>query len=143
MEAVRAQDDSMIVQDPAIGKYFLEVLLPNTQWILTCGAGISVVFGSSVSGHEGSTGNDVEINLAYNAIDETDCVVLGPRLGKRLNEIFPGSVGSMIQIGPFPELIPAPGSIYVPSKASLRVIATSAADEQCQTALAKAVKTGF
>jgi hypothetical protein len=87
-EAVRVQDGVVIVHDPVIGKYFLEVLSPNTQWILTCGAGISIVFGSSVSGHEGSTGNDVEINLAYNTIDEKDCASLGPRLGKRLNAIF-------------------------------------------------------
>jgi hypothetical protein len=40
------------------------------------------------SGHEGSTGNDVEINLAYNTVDEKDCAALGPRLGKRLNAIF-------------------------------------------------------
>ena len=88
MDAVRAQDGLVIVHDPVIGKYFLEVLSPNTQWILTCGAGISVVFGSSVSGQEGSTGNNVEINLAYNAIDEKDCAVLGPQLGKRLRAIF-------------------------------------------------------
>jgi hypothetical protein len=60
------------------------VLSPNSPWILTCGvSGISIVFGASVSG-QGSTSNDVEINLAYNSVDEKDCTVLGPRLG-----IFP------------------------------------------------------
>jgi uncharacterized protein YfdQ (DUF2303 family) len=50
--------------------------------------GVSIVFGASVSGHEGGAGNDVEIRLAYNTVDEKDCAVLGPRLGKRLNAIF-------------------------------------------------------
>jgi hypothetical protein len=49
---------------------------------------ISIVFGSSVSGAEGSTSNDVEASLAYNTVDQRACAVLGPRLGKRLNAIF-------------------------------------------------------
>ena len=87
-ESVRAQDGIVIVHSPVTGKYMSQVLSPNTPWVLSCGAGISIVFGSSVSGAEGSTSNDVEVNLAYNAVDERDCAVLGPRLGKRLNAIF-------------------------------------------------------
>jgi hypothetical protein len=87
-EAVRAQDGVVIIHDPIIGKYFSQVLSPNSPWVLSCGVGISIVFGASVSGHEGSAGNDVEINLAYNTVDEKDCAVLGPRLGKRINAIF-------------------------------------------------------
>jgi hypothetical protein len=87
-ESVRAQDGIVIVHNPGTGKYMSQVLSPNTPWVLSCGAGISIVFGSSVSGAEGSTSNDVEVNLAYNAVDERDCAVLGPRLGKRLNAIF-------------------------------------------------------
>jgi hypothetical protein len=88
-EVVRAQDGVVIARDPIIGEYFLRVLSPNSPWVLTCGAGgISIVFGASVTGHEGSTSNDVEINLAYNNVDEKDCAVLGVRLGKRLNAIF-------------------------------------------------------
>jgi hypothetical protein len=88
-EAVRAQDGVVIIRDPLIGKYFSRVLSPNSPWVLTCGAaGISIVFGASVSGNEGSTSNDVEISLASITVDEKDCAVLGLRLGKRLNAIF-------------------------------------------------------
>jgi hypothetical protein len=87
-EAVRAQDGIVIVHDPVIGKYISQVLSPNTPWVLSCGIGISIVFGSSVSGQEGSTSNDVEVRLAYNTVDERDCSALGPKLGKRLNAIF-------------------------------------------------------
>jgi hypothetical protein len=88
-QAVRAQDGIVIVRDPIIGEYFSHFLSPNGPWVLTCGAGgISIVFGASVTGHEGSTSNDVEINLANNTVDEKDCAVLGVRLGKRLNAIF-------------------------------------------------------
>jgi hypothetical protein len=87
-ETVRAQDGVVIIHGPITGKYMSQVLSPNTPWILNCGAGISVVLGSSVSGAEGSTSNDVEVFLAYNSVDEKDCIALGPRLGKRLNAIF-------------------------------------------------------
>ena len=66
----------------------LEVLSPNTPWILSCGVGISIVFGSSISGDASSISNDVEVRLAYNTVDESTCAALGPRLGKRLNAIF-------------------------------------------------------
>ena len=87
-ETVRAQDGIVIVRDPVTGKYISYVLSPNTSWVLSCGVGISIVFGSSVNGGEGSTSNDVELSLAYNTVDQRDCAALGPRLGKRLNAIF-------------------------------------------------------
>ncbi|MDE5465218.1 hypothetical protein [Bradyrhizobium sp. CSS354] len=87
-DAVRAENGVVIIHDPIMGKFFSFVLSPNSPWVLSCGAGLSVVFGTSVSGHEGSAGNDVEIRLAYSTVDEKDCAVLGPRLGKRLNTIF-------------------------------------------------------
>jgi hypothetical protein len=88
-EAVRAQEGVVIFHDPLTGKFFLHVLSPNTQWVLTCGVGgISVAFGSSVSGDSTSMGNDVEFRVAYNTVDEGTCASLGPRLGKRLNAIF-------------------------------------------------------
>jgi hypothetical protein len=87
-QMVRAQDGVVIVHHPEIGKFLSYVLSPNTAWVLSCGAGISIVFGSSVSGAESSTSNDVELNLAYNTVSESDCATLGPRLGKRLNAIF-------------------------------------------------------
>jgi hypothetical protein len=87
-EAVRAQDGIVVIHNPMIGQFVSQVLSPNTPWVLSCGAGISIVFGSSVSGYEGSTSNDVEVQLAYSTVDENACATLGPRLGKRLNAIF-------------------------------------------------------
>jgi hypothetical protein len=87
-ETVHAQDGVVIIHGPITGKFMSQVLSPNTPWVLNCGAGISIVFGSSVSGAEGSTSNDVEVFLAYNSVGEKDCIALGPRLGKRLNAIF-------------------------------------------------------
>jgi hypothetical protein len=63
-ENVRAQDGIVIIHSPVIGQFMSQVLSPNTSWTLSCGFGISVVFGSSITGSEGSTGNDVEVRLA-------------------------------------------------------------------------------
>ena len=41
-----------------------------------------------IGGDASITSNDVEVRLTYNTVDESDCVALGPRLGKRLNAIF-------------------------------------------------------
>src|SRR6266849_9547068 len=53
-EAVRAQDGIVIIHSPVIGQYISQVLSPNTSWILSCGIGISIVFGSSISGDSAS-----------------------------------------------------------------------------------------
>jgi hypothetical protein len=87
-ESVRQQDGLVIIHTPLTGKFMTEVLSPNTPWILSCGVGISIVFGSSVSGDSTSVSNDVEVQLAYNTVSESDCASLGPRLGKRLKAIF-------------------------------------------------------
>jgi hypothetical protein len=87
-EAVRVQDGIVIIHDPVTGRFMSQVLSPNTPWVLSCGVGISIIFGSSISGDASSISNDVEVRLAYNTVDESDCTVLAPRLGKRLNAIF-------------------------------------------------------
>ena len=65
-EAVRAQDGIVIIHDPVTGRSMSQVLSPNTPWVLSCGVGISIVFGSSISGDASSISNDVEVRLAYN-----------------------------------------------------------------------------
>jgi len=80
---VRAQDGIVIIHGPVIGQYMSQVISSNTSWILSCGIGITIVFGSSVSGDSTSVSNDVEVRLAYNTVSESDCATLGPRLGSR------------------------------------------------------------
>jgi hypothetical protein len=87
-ENVRTQDGIVIIHSPATGRFMSQMLSPNTPWVLSCGVGISIVFGSSVGGDASSTSNDAEVRLAYNTVDESACATLGPRLGKRLNAIF-------------------------------------------------------
>lgn len=90
--SVRANGGVVVVRDPIIGQFMFFVLSPNSSWTLSCGMGISVALGSSVSGAlvegGGNLGNDIEVQIAYSAITGADCAVLALRLGKRLRAIF-------------------------------------------------------
>jgi hypothetical protein len=57
-ENVRAQDGIVIIHSPMTGRFMSQVLSPNTPWVLSCGVGISIVFGSSVSGDASSISNE-------------------------------------------------------------------------------------
>ena len=67
---------------------FLYVLPVSTPWTLQCFAGMSIVFGNSVTGDDSNTTNDVTVNLTVGQIDQKNCDVLGPRIGKRLLAIL-------------------------------------------------------
>jgi hypothetical protein len=88
--SIQYQDGLLLVHDPVIGQIVSYVLPANAPWVMTCGIGLSVVLGSSVTGDGSSVGNDVEVHLTYGKIDQKDCAVLGPRLGQRLKAITQG-----------------------------------------------------
>jgi hypothetical protein len=89
-ESVVVQDGLVIVHDPIMGKYVSHYLPTTTTWVMSCGIGLSIVFGSSVSGDNSGTSNDVQITLANGLIEQKDCAVLGPRLGKWLKATLQG-----------------------------------------------------
>jgi len=85
MQTVSVQDGLVLIRDPNIEKWFLTILPVNAPWSMTCGiTGISIIFGTSVSGDSSSVGNNDEVELTRAKIDQKQCAVLGPRLGKRL-----------------------------------------------------------
>jgi hypothetical protein len=91
---IQVQDGLIIVHDPVIEQFVSYVLPASSSWTISCGlTGLSVVLGNSVSGgsvsgEAASFGNDVELRLAEARIDQKDCAVLGPRLGKRLKAML-------------------------------------------------------
>jgi hypothetical protein len=76
------------------------VLPVSTPWTLRCSGGMSIVFGNWVSNEvsrgdsnedfEVRTTNDVEVLLTIGNIDDKNCEVLAPRIGKRLLAILGG-----------------------------------------------------
>jgi hypothetical protein len=87
--SIRVEDGLVTVKDPLLGSIQSHFLPATTPWVLSCGiGGISVAFGTSISGDGTSVGNDVEVRLGYAMFDEKACAVLGPRLGKQLRAIL-------------------------------------------------------
>ena len=88
MANIHVQDGLLIVHDPVLHGLATYVLPLNSSWVISCGIGLSVVLGNSVSGDGTSVGNEIQINLTLGMIDQKDCDVLGPRLGKTLKTIL-------------------------------------------------------
>src|SRR5271167_4484065 len=80
LASVQVQDGIVAVRDPVMRAIETNFLPTTTPWVLECGIGLSIVFGSSVSGDGSSTRNDVEVNLTSGIVDQESCAVLGPRL---------------------------------------------------------------
>jgi hypothetical protein len=84
--------DSISVQDGLIivrATRDMHVLPDNSPWVITCGSeGVSVTFGSAVSGDGSYVGNDVELDLTMIFIGQADCGTLAPQLGRRLKAML-------------------------------------------------------
>jgi hypothetical protein len=83
--SIQAQDGLIIVHDPIMKDLESYVLPPSSSWIISCGFGLSVGIGI------GNSENDIQLQLTEATIDQKDCAVLGPRLGKRLKAILQGN----------------------------------------------------
>jgi hypothetical protein len=85
-------DDGLVfVRDPLMGSIASYVLPTSSPWVISCGVvGISVLFGTAVSGDGSSVGNDVEIHLASTFVNQDQCAVLTPPLGRQLKLMLEG-----------------------------------------------------
>ena len=93
--SISVEDGLLIVRDPIMGKFELNVMPANSPWVISCGYGLSVVLGTTVSGisirgENTNLGNDIQLQLTEAKIDQKDCDVLGRLLGKRLKIILQG-----------------------------------------------------
>jgi hypothetical protein len=87
---VSAQDGLIVVHGTSLED--THVLPDNSPWVITCGReGVSVTFGSAVSGDGSYVGNDVQLNLTMTFIGQADCAILAPQLGRRLKAMFQGA----------------------------------------------------
>jgi hypothetical protein len=91
LESVQPQDGLLIVREPFVGQFYTYVLPPNSPWVISCGiGGLSIVLGNSVGGGELTSGvsNEIELHLTYGKIEQKNCAILAPRIGKRLKAMF-------------------------------------------------------
>ena len=71
-------------------KVELALLPPNSPWVIQCGAGMSVIFGSAVTGSSGDVSNEVEVRLALVPLTKERCQELAPLIGKEVQAILDG-----------------------------------------------------
>ena len=84
---VSVQDGLIIVRALSSGDTY--VLPDNSPWVIRCGSeGVSVTFGSAVSGDRSYVSNDVELNLTMIFISQANCGTLAPQLGRRLKAML-------------------------------------------------------
>ena len=85
--SVSVQDGLIIVRALSSGDTY--VLPDKSPWVITCGSeGVSVTFGSAVSGDRSYVSNDVELNLTMIFISQANCGTLAPQLGRRLKAML-------------------------------------------------------
>jgi hypothetical protein len=83
LNSVSVQDGLIIIHATSLDDTY--VLPANSPWVITCGrSGIWVTFGNAVSGDTSAVGNDVQIELTTAFINQGDCAVLAPSLGRRI-----------------------------------------------------------
>lgn len=74
----------VLIHDPVIPDLQTFVLPRGSSWEISCGIGLSVSFGSSISGGGNDIGNDVELQLDNAMLTKTDCEKIGIKLGVAL-----------------------------------------------------------
>src|SRR6516225_7542807 len=87
-ERMSVQDGLILVIDPEETSSSSYVLPTNSPWVISCGFGLSVVFGTAVSGDGSGVDNDVKIHLTQRLVTEDACSVLAPQLGRRVRDML-------------------------------------------------------
>jgi len=85
-KAVTLQNGLIIIHNPAEAELEMHVLPSSAPWMLNCGIGVTVVFGSSVTGDSSSVQNDVDVVLTSATVDPPLCETLAPRLARLLQQ---------------------------------------------------------
>jgi hypothetical protein len=86
MERVSVQGGLILIRDPVADISY--VLPTNSPWLVRCGFGVSVVFGTAVSGDGSSVNNDAKIDLAEAFVTQDNCSALALQLGRRVRTML-------------------------------------------------------
>jgi hypothetical protein len=88
LNSVSVQDGLVVIRDPLTAGLFTYVLPTTSPWVISCGIGLSVAFGTAVSGDGSSVGNEVQIHLVQTFVNQEACSILAPQLGRRLKALL-------------------------------------------------------
>jgi hypothetical protein len=73
----------LITEQSGANTYLLPV---SSQWLVQCGAGVSIQLGAAATASQGTVGNELKVKLFDGLIDRSACAVVAPRVAARLQE---------------------------------------------------------
>jgi hypothetical protein len=86
--SIEIKDGFLIVHDPIVGEMDETILPTNTSWSVSCGLGVSIDFGSAITGDATSVSNATELNLAVSIVPKRTCDIAGLAVAKHLRAIL-------------------------------------------------------
>lgn len=75
----------LVTNGTGVNTYLLPV---SSQWLVQCGAGVSIQLGAAANGSKGFAGNEVNVELFNGLIDKSACAMIAPRVAAKLQEKF-------------------------------------------------------
>ena len=75
----------LVTEEAGVNTYLLPV---SSQWLVRCGAGVSIQLGTAAAASKGTAGSEVNVELFNGLIDKSACAVIAPRVAARLQERF-------------------------------------------------------
>lgn len=88
---VSARDGFLIVKEPSLAAYEMHVMPLTTPWMIHCGLGFSIDFGSAITGDRSDVENDVRLNFVSSLIPQRVCATVALQVAKRLGAIIDAS----------------------------------------------------
>jgi hypothetical protein len=85
---VSVQDGLILVRDPEEKDSSTYVLPANSPWVISCGFGLSVVFGTAISGDASSVDNNIKLELTQAFVTQDKCSILALHLGRRVHDML-------------------------------------------------------
>jgi hypothetical protein len=80
-QKIHAEDGFILLtEESGVSTYLLPV---SSQWLVQCGAGVSIQLGNAATG---SQGTEMSVKLFDDLIDKSACAVVAPRVAARLRE---------------------------------------------------------
>ena len=87
---VKIVDGLLVIEDQLLPELSMSILPRNSPWVVNCGVGLSVVFGTAVSGSSGDVSNDAKVTFTLMLIAKDRCKELAPLIAKELQLILNG-----------------------------------------------------
>lgn len=85
---LKSVDGLILVETTLAPELF--VLSSNSPWVVSCGSGLAVTFGSDITSGKTDISNSVKLDLALTPLSDDRCRTLAVSVGKEVQSILAG-----------------------------------------------------